>query len=237
MMSNEEWLKKNRAYTEDENIDLISADKLLSNPAIKHLFPFEMIEPLVAIFERVGYECGRIKRVLEDHKVSWGYFTDHNPFEPHCNSHPNNFVVLDPSKEYSGGNLLAPIDFDFSYDFDTFVSTVQETTHYTTRNQEQFDSWISSERYELEQALGGDENMANFSYESASTGKVELDDQLQKSILKVVMVMMRDVCVLNFREAFDKVNWDRESSRFHMLKEDVSKLVVRAMELTEGLET
>jgi len=71
------------------------------------------------LFERIGYECGRIKRILDEKQISWGYFYDHNPFEPHCNAHPNNFIVLDLEAPYNKEcrNLLAPVDFDMAFDF------------------------------------------------------------------------------------------------------------------------
>ena len=45
---------------------------------------------------QLGWEVGAVKRILEANDINWGYFFDHNPFEPHCNSHPNNFIVLPP---------------------------------------------------------------------------------------------------------------------------------------------
>ena len=46
------------------------------------------------LYWTVGWEMGVVKQALEDSGINWGYFFDHNPFEPHCNSHPNNFLVL-----------------------------------------------------------------------------------------------------------------------------------------------
>ena len=94
---------------------------------------------------------------------------DHNLFEPHCNAHPNNFLVLDPQAEFNPHHtLLAPLDFDMTYDFDTFVSTVEDNpATLGKQDREQFDSWAGLEKYEMEKALGGEENMANFSYGDA----------------------------------------------------------------------
>eukprot|EP00352_Strombidinopsis_acuminata_P002099 CAMPEP_0176396780 /NCGR_PEP_ID=MMETSP0126-20121128/44556_1 /TAXON_ID=141414 ORGANISM="Strombidinopsis acuminatum, Strain SPMC142" /NCGR_SAMPLE_ID=MMETSP0126 /ASSEMBLY_ACC=CAM_ASM_000229 /LENGTH=107 /DNA_ID=CAMNT_0017770611 /DNA_START=763 /DNA_END=1086 /DNA_ORIENTATION=+ len=76
------------------------------------------------IFGKTGAEAGLAKRVMDENLLSWGFFTDHNPFEPHCNAHANNFLVLDPL-ENSQGQLTAAIDFDLAYNWDTFVNTVQ----------------------------------------------------------------------------------------------------------------
>ena len=49
---------------------------------------------MALLYWQLGREVGAVKRLLEEESINWGYFIDHNPFEPHCNAHPNNFVVL-----------------------------------------------------------------------------------------------------------------------------------------------
>ena len=61
---------------------------------------------------------------MNENEISWGFYTDHNPFEPHCNAHPNNLVVLDPSKN-ENANLTSVLDLDMAYGFDTFVNTIE----------------------------------------------------------------------------------------------------------------
>ena len=51
---------------------------------------------MALLYWTVGWEMGVVKRALEGSGINWGYFFDHNPFEPHCNSHPNNFLILPP---------------------------------------------------------------------------------------------------------------------------------------------
>jgi hypothetical protein len=124
------------------------------------------VTSLTLLFSRIGYESGLIKRLLDDNLISWGFYVDHNIFEPHCNAHPNNFLVLDLQAAYNPHHtLLAPVDFDMTYDFETFVDTVEDTpAKLGTQDREQFDSWAGLEKYEMELALAGNENMANFSY-------------------------------------------------------------------------
>ena len=83
------------------------------------------------IFTRCGAECGKIKRLLDEKEISWGYFSDHNPFEPHCNAHPNNLVVLDPSRS-SHANLLGVLDLDLAYSFEAFVNTIEPDPEFFT---------------------------------------------------------------------------------------------------------
>jgi len=51
---------------------------------------------LALLYRRLGWEVGVVKQALEAGRINWGYFLDHNPFEPHCNAHPNNFIILPP---------------------------------------------------------------------------------------------------------------------------------------------
>jgi hypothetical protein len=67
-------------------------------------------------YARSGAEAGKTKRLLDENMISWGFYTDHNPFEPHCNAHPNNFIVMDPSVS-DHHNILAIVDFDLAYEF------------------------------------------------------------------------------------------------------------------------
>ena len=79
---------------------------------------------LPLIFIRCGAEAGKVKRLLDENEISWGYFTDHNPFEPHCNAHPNNLVVLDPTKN-EHANLLGVLDLDLAYNANSFINTIE----------------------------------------------------------------------------------------------------------------
>jgi hypothetical protein len=68
------------------------------------------------IYARSGAEAGKTKRIMDENLISWGYFTDHNPFEPHCNAHANNFVVLLPNKS-PNKNILGIVDLDMAFEF------------------------------------------------------------------------------------------------------------------------
>eukprot|EP00744_Colponema_vietnamica_P008482 GILI01012097.1.p1 GENE.GILI01012097.1~~GILI01012097.1.p1 ORF type:complete len:760 (+),score=148.53 GILI01012097.1:122-2401(+) len=178
--------------------------------------PPSISELMALIFWRVGYEVGRIKRVLQDADISWGYFVDHNPFEPHCNSHPNNLVVVHPRK--FNGFLLAPVDFDMAFTWKGFINTQEpplSTDPASPPSQAQveraererfelFQNWLSSERFAMEQALAGMENMANFSYRSGNNASASSSAPLPPSPLQeAVRVGLRDTLVSAYRSGFD----------------------------------
>lgn len=87
---------------------------------------YQKVYAAALIFARCGAEAGKTKRLLDEHDICWGYFTDHNPFEPHCNAHPNNFIVQDPLRpENIYHNITSVVDFDLSFDFESFVNTIE----------------------------------------------------------------------------------------------------------------
>lgn len=143
---------------------------------------------LARIVWNIGYESGYIKRLLQNNDISWGYYIDHNPFEPHCNAHPNNFIILDPFKHTQ---LLAPVDFDMAYSFFGFINTLEEHK-LGQQDYKMFQNWVNSERVALEQGLAGQENMANFEYGTEST-------------YLPIQVLYRDLCVLGYRFGFEQL--------------------------------
>ncbi|KAL5476146.1 hypothetical protein EMCRGX_G026057 [Ephydatia muelleri] len=104
---------------------------------------------MAALYWELGWEVGVVKRLMEECGINWGYFIDHNPFEPHCNCHPNNFIILPPGEE----KLLAPVDFDLAFRGERFFSP------YTGQGDtELFQSWIHTEYEEMGRTLGGDQS-------------------------------------------------------------------------------
>ena len=122
-----------------------------------------VLQALALIFARCGAECGKVKRLLDEAEISWGYFTDHNPYEPHCNAHPNNFLVIDPIQN-KNHCLTAALDFDLAFDFVSFTNTIEpdpevftdeenmmiQKERFCSNDREQFDDWLNNEKYELE---------------------------------------------------------------------------------------
>lgn len=171
----------------------------------------QVFSDICFISYRIGWEVGKIKRILQDNNVCWGYFIDHNPFEPHCNAHCNNFIVLGPGCK----NLLAPVDFDMAFMKDEFVSTV-EGEGFGKCDEELFENWMNCERINLELTLAGQENMANFKYSD--------------HIGNALSVFTKDLMVIGYREGFDntqpRYDWNRES---------IETTLRQIMETTQGL--
>ena len=121
---------------------------------------------LAALYWQLGWEVGVVSRALSTNQINWGYFLDHSPFEPHCNQHPNNFIVLPPVSEAAPwstthimlcfpqgqSTFLAPVDFDLAFTADRFVSPYSGTN-----DESLFRSWLESGHSEMERGLGGEQ--------------------------------------------------------------------------------
>ncbi len=126
-----------------------------------------------------------------------------------------------------------------TYDFDTFVSIVDDTPDtFGTQDRCLFDSWSGAEKYELEKAIGGEENMANFSYGEAEGSGFSKETE---SLARVIEIIMRDQCVLQYRESYDKVNhskWRGEmGEKFKANVNALNTLVKIALIITDQAET
>jgi hypothetical protein len=174
--------------------------------------PRVLLKNLSKLVWRIGWEVGCVKRIFQDYDVSWGYFIDHNPFEPHCNAHCNNFIVLDRTNE----NILAPVDFDMAFRKQEFISTV-EGSKYGTYDEELFDNWVNCERISLEYTLAGQENMANFKY-SDLQGTCNL------------IIALKDLAVLAFRTSFEL-----KPNNFYCDRKDFEDTIKMCLNLTDNI--
>lgn len=110
-----DFIKNNQTYTDVENKQLFNFSEVSDSQLAKE-FGLDQFGPILLAFARTGAEAGKAKRLLDENLISWGYYTDHNPFEPHCNAHPNNFVITDPT-ETVNHTILALVDLDLAFEF------------------------------------------------------------------------------------------------------------------------
>lgn len=73
----------------------------------------------------LGWQCGVTCYALAAAGLSWGTYPDDTGV--HCNSHANNMVILDAPLEQDV--LLAPVDFDMSFEKSAFDPTILDQAH------------------------------------------------------------------------------------------------------------
>ena len=86
----------NTILFDDESLQSAWKQALLTVISSQQQHPEQSLFPILNW--RLGYEIGEFLNILQEENIMWGYYFDYNPCEPHCNSHPNNFIVLPPTE-------------------------------------------------------------------------------------------------------------------------------------------
>ena len=114
-----------------------------------------ILEFIIDIFIRIGYEVAKIKRIFLDAEFNWGTFNGQSPLDIFCSALYNNFVVLPPKY----GCLLSPIDFDLSFVKKIFVNNDKQSNSYGIHNEREFDKYMIREiNILLSNIINSDEN-------------------------------------------------------------------------------
>ena len=91
------------------------------------------------------------------------------------------------------------------------------------------------EKYELEKALGGEENMANFQYSAEEKPK-------EAGVSQLIEITLRDTCVKAYRRADDKVaaEWlegGAKQKAWEELRPQINAIIKIALILTDHNDT
>lgn len=166
---------------------------------------------LAHIVWRLGREAGKIRRILSNSGISWGFYYDHHPNVPENGSLPDNFVLLPPG--CNDEQLIAPINFDKAYTRENFLLGTapkrfdsEEGPRWPTEEDEhsgkvgtadvgKFNKWLNREEFALEMALGGDKGLANVDYAE--------DTEIDTHVAALLMTALTDTCVLGFRSGYN----------------------------------
>lgn len=174
------------------------------------------------LYSRLGYEIGKIKRIMQDNNINWGTYED-QPFRLHCNAHTDNILILSKErrKNHNGTpNLISILDFDLSFFKDNFININLDSQpdKYGKKDNILFDCLLNIERQHLEWEIGGMENMKIFDFlidlkfnsdndneAIMSTDSFEcLQDECFNIAFRSVVFLLRDNCILNYQDGYMK---------------------------------
>jgi hypothetical protein len=170
---------------------------------------------LAALYWELGLETGRILRLIHDSNINWGTYED--LLGNHCNSHPNNLVVL---REPQNSFLLAPLDFDLAFTRDTYrpqTCTVAEETEPLWKE------LIEMEKNGMRLSLGG------LSLNSGVEGRADLPISIEP-----IRIALRDTMVLGFTAGYEG-NADPQLPRTKPLSIHFSSLIRLALIMSENI--
>lgn len=168
------------------------------------------------LYSRIGFEIGKIKRILQDNDINWGTFED-LPFRFHCNAHTDNLVII-PHKirieritnTNKTPNLIAILDFDLAFSREKFISlSLDITEKYGENDKFLFDSYLNGERQHLEWELAGIENVNIFSFLSSMDEKTFskedkniIDSNNFNLCFQTLVYLLRDNAVLGYQDGY-----------------------------------
>jgi hypothetical protein len=159
-----------------------------------------LLQVVGLLYSRIGWECGRIKRIMQDNDINWGTYED-LPFRLHCNAHTDNYVII-PKGKAKNNNLLAILDFDLAFFRENFISILNEREEdyetYGKYDKFLYDMYINLERQHIEWELAGSENMHVYDFFKEDFKASEPFEFVFKGIVNI----LRDTSVLYFRMGY-----------------------------------
>ena len=167
-----------------------------------------ILEYLLDIFIRIGYETAKIKRIFQEIEFNWGSFNGQSPVDLFCSSHYNNFIVLPKSK----CSLLSPTDFDMSFSKGNFINTDVNSISFKTFDQKVFDEYLIRELNTLLENLGG-----IYIYKN-----IEFEDEIKQYTYN----LLNESLIEMFMKTFDgiKSNYLIEFKNFSDIHHDLIKI-------------
>ena len=165
--------------------ELKSMENKLNNKSI--------LEFIIDIFIRIGYETAKIKRLFLDAEFNWGTYNGQSPLDTFCSSHYNNFVVLPPKY----GCLLSPIDFDLSFTKKNFVNNDKQSNSYGKSDKVEFDKFMVREiNTLLNNIINSDERR----YLDKNG-----DENVKENLKFIIYYLLNDTLIEYYMKTFDKI--------------------------------
>ena len=162
--------------------ELLKMENLLSNKSI--------LEYILDIFVRIGYETAKIKRIFQNEDFNWGTYNGQSPTDIFCSAHYNNFVVL-PGKYYC---LLAPIDFDLAFQRKNFINNDKESKSFGKQDDYCFDRYLNREI-----------NTLLLNIINAKNPEYYENQNLKEKFIDLIYFLLNDSLIESYMKTFDKV--------------------------------
>ena len=196
------YMKSNNIYQELKEIITEKSFKDLLKKMIDEtkLNNISLLEVFGLLYSRLGYECGKLKRIFQDNNINWGTYED-QPYRIHGNAHLDNFVILpkDTSNNLNR-NLLSPLDFDLAFFKENFINIRidMESEKYGKPDDGLFDLYFNVERQYLEWELAGMEN-----FFIRDKYKIELSKDKEFSLwFDFFITLVRDTVVHHYQQGY-----------------------------------
>ena len=191
----------------DEIYNLLSVNfsekhKLMSKNIIENMKKEQtkgkkFFSTLLNIYIRIGYEVGKIKRLMQDSNINWGSYIDRG-CNYHRNAHTDNLVVLPQGND----SLLSPLDLDLAYSKDRMIVINKDCSTFGQHDLTYWDNYINGEFIDLASDLGGVEDYMN----ELEKNKNKKQESLEIKIKNAIKYLLKDCLLENYMKGFDKLD-------------------------------
>ena len=188
----EKWSKiiENKNYFKIEQFksiinELLKMENILKNKSI--------IEYILELFIRIGYETAKIKRIFQNEDFNWGSYNGQSPTDIFCSAHYNNFVVL-PGKYNC---LLAPIDFDLAFQRKNFINNDKESKTFGEHDDYSFDKFLNREI-----------NTLLFNIINVKIPQYYENQEMKDKFKDLIYFLLNDSLIESYMKTFDQIDLD-----------------------------
>ena len=184
--------------------------KIIENMKKEQANGKKFFSTLLNIYIRIGYEVGKIKRLMQDANINWGSYIDRGS-SYHCNAHSNNLVVLPQGND----SLLSPLDLDLAFSKEKMIIINKDCPTYGQQDLSYWDNYINAEFVDLSLNLCGAEDY-NFQFEK---NKNKNPDSLESKTKNAIRFLLCDCMLENYMKGYDKLD-SKDVISIKELKED-----------------
>jgi hypothetical protein len=184
--------------------------KIIENMKKEQANGKKFFSTLLNIYIRIGYEVGKIKRLMQDADINWGSYIDRGS-SYHCNAHSNNLVVLPQGND----SLLSPLDLDLAFSKEKMIIINKDCPTYGQQDLSYWDNYINAEFVDLSLNLCGAEDY-NFHFEK---NKNKNPDSLESKTKNAIRFLLCDCMLENYMKGYDKLD-SKDVISIKELKED-----------------
>ena len=188
----------------------LMSKKIIENMKKEQANGKKFFSTLLNIYIRIGYEVGKIKRLMQDANINWGSYIDRGS-SYHCNAHSNNLVVLPQGND----SLLSPLDLDLAFSKEKMIIINKDCPTYGQQDLSYWDNYINAEFVDLSLNLCGAEDY-NFQFEK---NKNKNPDSLESKTKNAIRFLLCDCMLENYMKGYDKLD-SKDVISIKELKED-----------------
>ena len=152
-----------------------------------------LIEYILELFIRIGYETAKIKRIFINEDFNWGSYNGQSPSDIFCSAHFNNFIVL-PGKYNC---LLAPIDFDLAFQRKNFINNDKESKTFGEHDDYCFDKFLNREI-----------NTLLFNIINVKNPEFYENQEMKDKFKDLIYFLLNDSLIESYMKTFDKIELD-----------------------------